>query len=115
MCPGTNHHHSVFSDLSSIQDGYSYPPPIPRLVSPQNVAMQSVPHVQTSPLLHPLIGQHILSVRQFTKDQVSPQLSANGCACFFRSSVGDVGEVYSVSEDKVERVQGRFVFQEILF
>lgn len=59
------------TDLSSIQDGYSYPPPIPRLVSPQNVAMQSVPHVQTSPLLHPLIGQHILSVRQFTKDQMS--------------------------------------------
>ncbi|XP_069830459.1 multifunctional protein CAD [Dendropsophus ebraccatus] len=59
------------ADLSTIQDGYPHPPPIPRLMSPQNMSMQSVPHVQTSPLLHPLIGQHILSVRQFTKDQMS--------------------------------------------
>ncbi|CAI9571374.1 unnamed protein product [Staurois parvus] len=71
VMPCTNLHHAVFSDLSSIQDGYSYPPPIPRLMSPQNMAIQSIPHVQTSPLLHPLIGQHILSVRQFSKDQMS--------------------------------------------
>nr|DBA25415.1 TPA: hypothetical protein GDO54_009801 [Pyxicephalus adspersus] len=56
-------------ELSSIQDGYPYPPPLPRILSPQT--MQSIPHVQTSPLLHPLIGQHILSVRQFSKDQMS--------------------------------------------
>ncbi|XP_077148058.1 multifunctional protein CAD isoform X1 [Ranitomeya variabilis] len=53
------------ADLSFIQDGYSHPPPIPRLTSPQNLS------VLTSPLLHPLIGQHILSVRQFSKDQMS--------------------------------------------
>ncbi|KAM8953468.1 multifunctional protein CAD isoform 1-T1 [Pelodytes ibericus] len=52
-------------------DGYSYPPPLPRIMSPQNLSMQSVPHVQTSPLLHPLIGQHILTVKQFSKDQMS--------------------------------------------
>ncbi|XP_056408727.1 CAD protein-like [Hyla sarda] len=40
-------------------------------MSPQNMSLQSLPHVQTSPLLHPLIGQHILSVRQFSKDQMS--------------------------------------------
>ncbi|KAK5879721.1 hypothetical protein CesoFtcFv8_022814 [Champsocephalus esox] len=34
-------------------DGYSYPPP------------------STSPLLHALVGQHILSVRQFSKEQIS--------------------------------------------
>lgn len=27
-------------------------------------------HFQMSPLLHPLVGQHILTVRQFTKEQV---------------------------------------------
>ncbi|XP_066450456.1 multifunctional protein CAD isoform X2 [Eleutherodactylus coqui] len=59
------------ADFSSILDGYSHPPPIPRLVSPQNMSVQSAPHVQTSPLLHPLIGQHILSVKQFSKDQMS--------------------------------------------
>lgn len=30
-----------------------------------------VSHFQTSPLLHPLVGQHILSVRQFSKEQIS--------------------------------------------
>ncbi|CAL8318155.1 unnamed protein product [Merluccius merluccius] len=52
-------------------DGYSHPPPLSRLLSPQ--AGQSVPlsHLQISPLLHPLMGQHILSVRQFSKEQIS--------------------------------------------
>lgn len=59
------------ADLATIQDGYTHPPPIPRLMSPQNMSMQSVPHVPTSPLLHPLIGQHILSVKQFSKNQMS--------------------------------------------
>ncbi|KAM3932600.1 multifunctional protein CAD isoform 3-T3 [Leptodactylus fuscus] len=59
------------AEVTAIQDGFSLPPPIPRLVSPQNLTMQILPHVQTSPLLHPLIGQHILSVKQFSKDQMS--------------------------------------------
>ncbi|XP_018117662.1 CAD protein isoform X2 [Xenopus laevis] len=62
---------SVEPELVPIQDGYSHPPPIPRIMSPQSTSMQSVPHVQTSPLLHPLIGQHILTVKQFSKDQMS--------------------------------------------
>ncbi|XP_042188862.1 CAD protein isoform X2 [Callorhinchus milii] len=52
------------------QDGYIYPPPVSRLLSPQNLAAQALPHPY-SPLLHHLVGQHILSVRQFTKDQMS--------------------------------------------
>lgn len=55
-------------------DGYSHPPPLSRLLSPQAIPGQSsvgqVSHFQTSPLLHPLVGQHILSVRQFSKEQV---------------------------------------------
>ncbi|KAE8605816.1 hypothetical protein XENTR_v10015329 [Xenopus tropicalis] len=61
----------VEPELVPIQDGYSHPPPIPRIMSPQSTSMQSAPHVQTSPLLHPLIGQHILTVKQFSKDQMS--------------------------------------------
>ncbi|GCB80088.1 hypothetical protein scyTo_0016101, partial [Scyliorhinus torazame] len=52
------------------QDGYIHPPPVSRLLSPQNFAAQVVPY-QCSPLLHSFVGQHILSVRQFTKDQLS--------------------------------------------
>lgn len=49
-----------------IQDGYFYPPgPLPRQASPQGA-----PHFQTSLPLHPLVGQHVLSVRQFSKEQV---------------------------------------------
>ncbi|KAM3674905.1 multifunctional protein CAD [Ammospiza maritima maritima] len=40
--------------------------PVPRQTSPQRA-----PHFQTSPLLHPLVGQHVLSVRQFSKEQLS--------------------------------------------
>ncbi|KAM7117883.1 multifunctional protein CAD isoform 3-T3 [Ciconia maguari] len=55
------------ADPAVIQDGYFYPPgPLPRQASPQGV-----PHFQTSPLLHPLVGQHILSVQQFSKEQMS--------------------------------------------
>uniref|UniRef100_A0A6Q2X2Q7 Multifunctional protein CAD n=1 Tax=Esox lucius TaxID=8010 RepID=A0A6Q2X2Q7_ESOLU len=32
---------------------------------------QTLAHLQTSPLLHPLVGQHVLSVRQFSKEQIS--------------------------------------------
>ncbi|XP_015670306.1 CAD protein isoform X2 [Protobothrops mucrosquamatus] len=54
-------------DLSMVQDGPLYlAGPLPRQASPQ-----SLPHPQTSPLLHPLVGQHILSVKQFTKGQMS--------------------------------------------
>lgn len=50
-----------------IQDGPLYlAGPLPRQASPQ-----SLPHPQTSPLLHPLVGQHVLSAKQFTKGQVS--------------------------------------------
>lgn len=49
------------------QDSHFYPlGPVPRQASPQRA-----PHFQTSPVLHPLVGQHVLSVRQFSKEQVS--------------------------------------------
>lgn len=49
-----------------VQDSHSYPlGPVPRQASPQRAT-----HFQTSPLLHPLVGQHVLSVRQFSKEQV---------------------------------------------
>lgn len=52
-------------------DGTCYPPPpLPRQASPQNLGTPGLLHPQTSPLLHSLVGQHILSVQQFTKDQV---------------------------------------------
>ncbi|NXX40675.1 PYR1 protein, partial [Tricholaema leucomelas] len=55
------------ADPAVIQDSYFYPPgPFPRQASPQGA-----PHFQTSPLLHPLVGQHILSVQQFSKEQMS--------------------------------------------
>lgn len=53
-------------------DGTCYPPPpVPRQASPQNLGTPGLLHPQTSPLLHSLVGQHILSVQQFTKDQMS--------------------------------------------
>ncbi|KAI4798412.1 hypothetical protein KUCAC02_022074 [Chaenocephalus aceratus] len=55
-------------------DGYSYPPPLSRLLSPQSapgLPAGQMSHFQTSPLLHALVGQHILSVRQFSKEQIS--------------------------------------------
>ncbi|XP_064911474.1 multifunctional protein CAD isoform X2 [Columba livia] len=55
------------ADPAVIQDGYFYPPgPLPRQASPQGA-----PHFQTSLPLHPLVGQHVLSVRQFSKEQLS--------------------------------------------
>ncbi|XP_017589196.1 PREDICTED: CAD protein [Corvus brachyrhynchos] len=48
-------------------DSHFYPlGPVPRQASPQRAT-----HFQTSPLLHPLVGQHVLSVRQFSKEQLS--------------------------------------------
>ncbi|KAI9547318.1 hypothetical protein NQZ68_018542 [Dissostichus eleginoides] len=55
-------------------DGYSHPPPLSRLLSPQSapgLPTGQMSHFQTSPLLHALVGQHILSVRQFSKEQIS--------------------------------------------
>uniref|UniRef100_A0A8C4HMQ1 Multifunctional protein CAD n=1 Tax=Dicentrarchus labrax TaxID=13489 RepID=A0A8C4HMQ1_DICLA len=56
-------------------DGYSHPPPLSRLLSPQSgpglIPAGQASHFQTSPLLHALVGQHILSVRQFSKEQIS--------------------------------------------
>lgn len=68
----------VFTEMAAppatAGDGYSHPPPLSRLLSPQSVPGHSpaaqVSHLQMSPLLHPLVGQHILSVRQFSKEQV---------------------------------------------
>ncbi|NXH14339.1 PYR1 protein, partial [Bucco capensis] len=55
------------ADPAVIQDGYFFPPlPFPRQASPQGA-----PHIQTSPLLHLLVGQHILSVQQFSKNEMS--------------------------------------------
>lgn len=55
-------------------DGYAHPPPLSRLLSPQAgpgpAAVGQAFHFQMSPLLHPLVGQHILTVRQFSKEQV---------------------------------------------
>lgn len=55
-------------------DGYTHPPPLSRLLSPQSgpgpAVLGQVSHFQISPLLHPLVGQHILTVRQFSKEQV---------------------------------------------
>ncbi|NXK89198.1 PYR1 protein, partial [Formicarius rufipectus] len=54
-------------DTVAMQDNHFNPlGPVPRQASPQRS-----PHFQTSPLLHPLVGQHVLSVRQFCKDQLS--------------------------------------------
>ncbi|XP_055728632.1 CAD protein-like isoform X3 [Salvelinus fontinalis] len=60
-------------------DGSSHPPPLARVLSPRAEAglgvaagqPQTLTHLQTSPLLHPLVGQHVLSVRQFSKEQIS--------------------------------------------
>ncbi|XP_075125461.1 multifunctional protein CAD isoform X4 [Leptodactylus fuscus] len=71
--PPTIHRSSdlVVPELIVIQDSFSLPPPIPRLVSPQNLTVPILPYVQTSLLQRPLVGQHILSVKQFSKDQMS--------------------------------------------
>lgn len=62
-------------------DGFSHPPPLARILSPQAGPGQpplalTLPHLQTSPLLHPLVGQHVLSVRQFSKEQVGTVAAA---------------------------------------
>uniref|UniRef100_A0A9J7ZDJ3 Multifunctional protein CAD n=1 Tax=Cyprinus carpio carpio TaxID=630221 RepID=A0A9J7ZDJ3_CYPCA len=59
------------SELAPPVDTYAHPPPLARILSPQAGQQQILPHPQTSPLLHPLVGQHILSVRQFSKEQMS--------------------------------------------
>ena len=55
-------------------DGFAHPPPLSRLLSPQSgpglAAVGQASHLQMSPLLHPLVGQHVLTVRQFSKEQV---------------------------------------------
>uniref|UniRef100_A0A8C2D3U7 Carbamoyl-phosphate synthetase 2, aspartate transcarbamylase, and dihydroorotase n=1 Tax=Cyprinus carpio TaxID=7962 RepID=A0A8C2D3U7_CYPCA len=58
-------------ELAPPMDAYAHPPPLARILSPQAGQQQILPHPQTSPLLHPLVGQHILSVRQFSKEQMS--------------------------------------------
>uniref|UniRef100_A0A8C6VDJ5 Carbamoyl-phosphate synthetase 2, aspartate transcarbamylase, and dihydroorotase n=1 Tax=Naja naja TaxID=35670 RepID=A0A8C6VDJ5_NAJNA len=70
------------ADLSIIQDGPLYlAGPIPRQAS-----LQSLPHPQTSPLLHPLVGQHILSVKQFTKGQVFAYSGKVMASMFYEAS-----------------------------
>ncbi|XP_016160776.1 PREDICTED: CAD protein [Ficedula albicollis] len=52
-------------DPAVVQDSHFHPlGPVPRQASPQRAP-------QTSPLLHPLVGQHVLSVQQFSKEQLS--------------------------------------------
>ncbi|XP_039548605.1 CAD protein isoform X2 [Pimephales promelas] len=58
-------------ELAPSAEPYAHPPPLARILSPQAGQQQILPHPQTSPLLHPLVGQHILSVRQFSKEQMS--------------------------------------------
>ncbi|MFT7803066.1 CAD protein [Arapaima gigas] len=58
-------------DMVPSVDTYTHPPPLARILSPQGVTPSLLAHPQTSPLLHPLVGQHILSVQQFSKDQMS--------------------------------------------
>lgn len=58
-------------ELALPAEAYAHPPPLARILSPQAGQPQILPHPQTSPLLHPLVGQHILSVRQFSKEQMS--------------------------------------------
>lgn len=58
-------------ELAPPMDTYAHPPPLARILSPQAGQQQIQPHPQTSPLLHPLVGQHVLSVRQFSKEQMS--------------------------------------------
>ncbi|XP_061097457.1 CAD protein isoform X2 [Conger conger] len=62
---------SIRATYDADLDTYSHPPPLARILSPQMGAAQSLSHLQTSPLLHPLVGQHVLSVRQFSKEQLS--------------------------------------------
>lgn len=75
------HHFSLPAELLGVSqgmisggDGYGHPPPLSRLLSPQSgpgpAAVLQASHFQMSPLLHPLVGQHILTVRQFSKEQV---------------------------------------------
>lgn len=63
-------------ELALPAEPYAHPPPLARILSPQAGQQQILPHPQTSPLLHPLVGQHILSVRQFSKEQVTCYLSS---------------------------------------
>ncbi|TRY86953.1 hypothetical protein DNTS_000646 [Danionella cerebrum] len=58
-------------ELGLPAEAYTHPPPLARILSPQAGQQQILPHPQTSPFLHPLVGQHILSVRQFSKEQMS--------------------------------------------
>ncbi|KAG9282555.1 CAD protein isoform X1 [Astyanax mexicanus] len=59
------------SEMPAAADAYTHPPPLARILSPQTGQVQVVSHLQPSPFLHPLVGQHILSVQQFTKEQMS--------------------------------------------
>ncbi|KAG7460903.1 hypothetical protein MATL_G00203950 [Megalops atlanticus] len=61
----------IEADMVPTAETYSHPPPLARILSPQTGAAQTMVHMQTSPLLHPLVGQHVLSVRQFSKEQLS--------------------------------------------
>lgn len=61
---------SLLTDVAALADPYPHPPPLSRILSPQAGQTPAVSHLQTSPLLHPLVGQHVLAVRQFSKEQV---------------------------------------------
>ncbi|XP_076129515.1 multifunctional protein CAD isoform X1 [Alosa pseudoharengus] len=59
------------ADVAASADPYPHPPPLSRILSPLAGQTPAVAHLQTSPLLHPLVGQHVLAVRQFSKEQMS--------------------------------------------
>ncbi|KAI5627787.1 CAD protein [Silurus asotus] len=74
MLPPRVHHASdpgLPPELAPVPESCSHPPPLVRILSPQSIQTPVVSHLQTSPLLHPLVAQHILSARQFTKEQMS--------------------------------------------
>uniref|UniRef100_A0A3Q3IMZ5 Multifunctional protein CAD n=1 Tax=Monopterus albus TaxID=43700 RepID=A0A3Q3IMZ5_MONAL len=72
--PGLPPEMSLFS-AAGASDGYSLPPPLSRLLSPVPgtglTPSGQLSHIQMSPFLHLLVGQHILSVSQFSKEQIS--------------------------------------------
>ncbi|XP_048841170.1 CAD protein [Brienomyrus brachyistius] len=58
-------------DVAMSAETAAHPLPVSRILSPQHGIPTAVTHTQLSPLLHPLVAQHILSVKQFSKDQMS--------------------------------------------
>lgn len=92
----------VMLPSSGAGDGYSHPPPLSRLLSPQSgpglMPAGQMSHLQVSPLLHMLVGQHVLSVRQFSKEQVRHTTSITSCCNNNRCSGCKTMIMFSVSD-----------------